>query len=129
MAHFQGNNGKLACALDSYLSYLRSQNKKMQIHHYSPGIVLQTKPLFNHQAFSASSMMLFLTNLCIIFCSLYAPSDRWKKYRYVQELQKGLFHPCVLCTCSIGGPVGNTCSYGRYLSMSYWKLLFVKTGN
>ena len=25
----------------------------------------------------------------------------------MQELQKGLCRPCVLCTCSIGGPVGN----------------------
>ncbi len=42
-----------------------------------------------------------------LFVADYAPSDRREKYRYVQELQKGLCRPCVLCTCSIGGPVGN----------------------
>ena len=42
-----------------------------------------------------------------LFVAEYAPSDPWEKYRYVQELQKGLCRPCVLCTCSIGGPVSN----------------------
>lgn len=39
-------------------------------------------------------------------CSYYAPY-RQEKCRYVQEIQKGLCRPCVLCTCVIGGPVVN----------------------
>ena len=35
------------------------------------------------------------------------PSDWRKKYEYVQELRNGLTCPCVLCTCSVGGPIGN----------------------
>ena len=35
------------------------------------------------------------------------PSDRRERYHYVQELKKGLSRPSVLCTCSIGGPIGN----------------------
>ena len=40
---FKEATEKLARALDSYLSYLRSQNKKMQIHHDSPGISVAAK--------------------------------------------------------------------------------------
>ena len=40
------------------------------------------------------------------FVGDYAPSDRCEKYLYVQQLRLGLCRPCVLCTYSIGGPVG-----------------------
>ena len=37
----------------------------------------------------------------------FMPSDRRERHFYVQELKKGLSHPCVLCICSIAGPIGN----------------------
>lgn len=37
----------------------------------------------------------------------YAPVDRKKRYMYIQLLKSGLSKPCVLCTYSVGGPVGN----------------------
>lgn len=42
-----------------------------------------------------------------IFVCHNAPSDRQEKYLYVQQLHMGLCRPCVLCTYSIGGLVGN----------------------
>lgn len=37
----------------------------------------------------------------------FAPVDRQKRYMYIQLLKDGLSKPCVLCTYSVGGPVGN----------------------
>ena len=42
-----------------------------------------------------------------IFVGDYIPSDSHEKYRCIQDLRRGLRRPCVLCTCSVGGPVGN----------------------
>ena len=113
---FREATEKLARALDSYLSYLRSQNKKMQIHHASPGISVADKTSVQLlKTNNTPSGLLDKLNDAIshkapyhfLFIADYAPSDRREKYRYVQELQKALCRPCVLCTCSIGGPVGN----------------------
>lgn len=37
----------------------------------------------------------------------FAPVDRKKRYMYIQLLKSGLSKPCVLCTYSVGSPVGN----------------------
>ena len=105
---------KLARALDSYLPYLRSQNKKMKVHHDSPASPDKTSIQLLQANQSPSSWLSKLNDDIShknphehLFVAEYAPSDPREKYRYVQELQKGLCRPCVLCTCSIGGPVGN----------------------
>ena len=36
----------------------------------------------------------------------YAPMDRKKCYMFIQDLHQGL-NKCVLCTYSVGGPMGN----------------------
>ena len=88
----------------------------MQIHHASPGISVADKTSVQLlKTNNTPSGLLDKLNDAIshkapyhfLFIADYAPSDRREKYRYVQELQKGLCRPCVLCTCSIGGPVGN----------------------
>ena len=37
----------------------------------------------------------------------YAPSDRKKRYKFIQDLSQGLVKWCVFYTYSVGGPVGN----------------------
>ena len=37
----------------------------------------------------------------------FVPVDRKKRYVYIQQLKNGLSKACVLCTYSVGGPIGN----------------------
>ena len=115
---FKEGTEKLAIALDSYLSYMRSQNKKMKLHHDSSAMNVASVQLL-HVNKTPSPCLAKLNNdithkapyeYC--FVSDYAPCDRQERYRYVQELQKGLSRPCVLCIVSIGGPAGmfGTCT-------------------
>ena len=105
----------LARALDSYVLYLRSQNKKMKIHHFSPAVEVRQTSVELLQANLTPSKSVHKLNDAIsekgphelVSVADFASSDRQEKYRYKQELQNGLCRPCVLCTCSIGGPVGN----------------------
>ena len=73
------------CSLDSYLTYMKSQTKKMALHHTTTSLSVADKTSVND----------------------YAPSDRKKRYKFIQDLNQGLVKQCVLCTYSIGGPVGN----------------------
>ena len=113
---FREATEKLACALDSYLSYMRVQNKRMKVHHDSSATLVADKTAVQLiPANPTPSCCLAKLNDAVahkdpyehIFVSDFSPSKRREKYRYVQELRKGLSRPCVLCTCSIGGPVGN----------------------
>ena len=106
----------LAQALDSYVLYLRKQNKKMKIHHSAPAAEVADKTSVTLlQANPAPLKSVHKLNAAISEKGPYelvsvadlAPSDRQEKYLYVQELRKGLCRSCVLCTNSIGGPVGN----------------------
>ena len=115
---FREATEKHAQALDTYLAYLRSQSKKMKIHHESPdspGISVTEKNIVQLLKVNvARSSHLTKLNDALshkapyehVFVADYAPDQR-EKYRYVQELQKGLCRSCVLRTCSIRGPVGN----------------------
>ena len=113
---FREATEKLAQALDSYLSYMRSQGKKMKEHHISPGVPVTDKTSVQLlKVNDTPSPCLSTLNDAItqkapyeyVCVAEYAPSDWHKKYEYVQELQNGLTCPCVLCTCSVGGPIGN----------------------
>lgn len=110
LSGFREATEKLPRALDSYLSYLRRQNK-MKVHHDSPASHVADKTSIQLlQANQSPSSWLSKLNDDIshknpyehLFVAEYAPSDPREKYHYVQELQKGLCRPCVLCTCSIG---------------------------
>ena len=115
LSGFREATEKLARALDSYLSYLRSQKKKMKVHHDSPASHVADKTSIQLlQANQSPSSWLSKLNDDIshknpyehLLVAEYAPSDLQEKYRYVQELQKALCRPCVLCTFH-WGPVGN----------------------
>ena len=113
---FKEATEKLARALDGYLTYLNRQNKKMKVQHDSATMLVADKTSVqllkrNHTPSHCLSKLNDIISHNApyehVFVADYAPSDRREKYRYIQELQKGLCRPCVLCTCSIGGPVGN----------------------
>ena len=43
----------------------------------------------------------------VVHIGEFTPSDRKKRYQYIQDLQKGLSKRCALCTYSVGGSLGN----------------------
>lgn len=107
---------ELAKSLDKYTAYLRSQSKKMALHHTSESISVADR----------TSLKVLNLNLCppkalqklnddlllkqgyeILCVEEYAPADRKKRYLFVQDICKGLGKCCVLCTYSVGGPMGN----------------------
>ena len=88
----------------------------MKVHHSAPAAEVADKTSVTLlQANPAPSKSVHKLNAAISEKGPYelvsvadlTPSDRQEKYLYVQELRKGLCRPCVLCTYSIGGPVGN----------------------
>ena len=105
----------LAKSLDSYLAYLKEQRKKMALHHYSA-----PQSVADSNTFSSCFKSVFSTSIKevewrhsdkkkpyeVVHVAEYTPADRKKRYRFIQDLQKGLCKR-VLCTYSVGGPVGN----------------------
>ena len=91
---FREATEKLARALDSYLSYLRSQNKKMKVYHDSPAshVADKTSIQLLQANQSPSSCLSTLDDISHknpyehLFVAEYVPSDPREKYRYVQEL-------------------------------------------
>ena len=115
-ASFRETTEQLARALDFYDGYLRSQNKKMKTHHLSEAIPIADKtsvellPVNLTPSKSLTSLSDAVSTKGVyeqIFVGDYIPSDSREKYRCIQDLRRGLRRPCVLCTCSVGGPVGN----------------------
>lgn len=45
----------------------------------------------------------------------FAPSDRKKRYLFIQDLCEGLSKRCVMCTFSVGGPMGKVWSMDKEL--------------
>ena len=106
----------LANSCNSYLQYLKDQSKKMKAHHSVSEMLV--KDNVSVQLLKANPKPSSCVNALDVQISaknpyehLYLadliPSDRRERYFYIQELKRGLSHPCVLCTCSIGGPIGN----------------------
>ena len=105
----------LAKSLDNYLAYLKQQTKKMTLHHYSaPESVSDntTIVVLPANAFAASQLIELSEDIKkkkpyeVVHVDAYAPADRKKRYRFIQDLKQGICKRCALCTFS-GGPVGN----------------------
>ena len=95
---------------------MKSQTKKMALHHTATSSSVADK----------TSLKVLPKNICppkslwklnddvlkkqayeLMSVDDYAPSDRKKRYKFIQDLNQGLVKQCVLCTYSIGGPMGN----------------------
>ena len=105
----------LAKSLDSYLAYLKEQSIKMTLHHYSAPqsvadnttiSVLASNPFLTPQLRKLDADIQTKKPYEVVHVDEYIPADRKKRYRFIQDLQKGLCKR-VLCTYSVGGPVGN----------------------
>ena len=132
-ASFREATEQLARAVDFYVGYLRSQNKKMKTHHLSEAIPIADKtsvellPVNLTPSKSLTSLSDAVSTKGVyeqIFVGDYIPSDSREKYHCIQDLRRGLRRPCVLCTCSVGGPVGNYLFIWPIQDhVSLWKLL------
>lgn len=104
----------LAKSLDSYLAYLKEQSIQMTLHHYSAPqsvadntiSVLASNPFLTPQLRKLDADIQTKKPYEVVHVDEYIPADRKKRYRFIQDLQKGLCKR-VLCTYSLGGPVGN----------------------
>ena len=114
---FHSATTSLANNLNSYLEYLKSQSTKMKIHHsvsnfvvkdnVSVQLLMKASPKPSECLYALDTQISLKDPYEHLYIGDFMPSDRRERYYFVQELRKGLSRPCVLCTCSIGGPVGN----------------------
>ena len=106
----------LATSIDSHISYLHDQSKRMKIHHSTPSESFGDKTNFTYlprsskipgslheldQALSQKQVYEY------VFVRDFAPTERRTRYHYIQELHKGLSRPAVLCTYTVGSSIGN----------------------
>ena len=105
-----------ASSIDSHMSYLHDQSKRMKIHHSTPSESFGDKTNFTYlsksskvrgslqeldQALSQKQVYEY------VFVHDFAPADRRICYHYIKELHKGLSRPAVLCTYMVGSSIGN----------------------
>ena len=88
----------------------------MTLHHYStcPSVadnttiaVLPANAFPSPHVKKLNDTILIKNPYEVVHIDEYAPADRKRRYTFIQDLRKGLSKRCVLCTYSVGGPVGN----------------------